>query len=63
MVSEMVLNILDKAKRKEELSVEDIEALLSITDAVELQALFDTAYFIKEQYVGKVAYFRGSDRV
>ncbi|MDF7800773.1 [FeFe] hydrogenase H-cluster radical SAM maturase HydE [Pontiellaceae bacterium B1224] len=55
----MVLNILDKAKRKEELSIEEIVELLSITDADELNALYDTAYFIKESYVGKVAYFRG----
>ena len=51
--------ILEKAKRKEELSVEEIAALLSITNADELQALNDAAYFVKEQYVGKVAYFRG----
>lgn len=55
----MVLNILEKAKRKEELSAEEIEALLSITDEAELKALYDTAYYIKEQYVGKIAYFRG----
>ena len=55
----MVLNILDKAKRKEELSVAEIVELLSITYADELKALYDTAYFIKEQYVGKIAYFRG----
>ncbi len=55
----MVLDILEKAKRKEELSLEEITALLSITDRDELQALYDTAYFLKEQYVGKIAYFRG----
>ena len=55
----MVLNILEKAKRKDELSVEELVELLSITDAEELQALYDAAYFIKEQYVGKIAYFRG----
>ncbi|MEN8253962.1 MAG: [FeFe] hydrogenase H-cluster radical SAM maturase HydE [Verrucomicrobiota bacterium] len=54
-----VNSILKKARRKEELSVEEVTALLSITDKDELQALYDCAYFIKEQYVGKVAYFRG----
>ncbi|VGO23271.1 [FeFe] hydrogenase H-cluster radical SAM maturase HydE [Pontiella sulfatireligans] len=51
--------ILAKAKRKEELSLEEIATLLSITDPDELQALYDCAYFLKEQYVGKIAYFRG----
>lgn len=55
----MVLNILKKAKRKDELTMEEIVELLSITDEDELQALYDAAYFIKEQYVGRVAYFRG----
>ncbi|MEI6892214.1 MAG: [FeFe] hydrogenase H-cluster radical SAM maturase HydE [Pontiella sp.] len=55
----MVLNILDKAMRKEALSENEIVELLSITDKDELQALFDTAYLLKEQYVGRVAYFRG----
>jgi len=55
----MIEKILEKAKRKEELSVEELVTLLSITDRDELQALYDCAYFIKEQYVGKVAYFRG----
>jgi biotin synthase len=55
----MIQNILDKAKRKEELTEDEIAALLSITDPEELQALYDCAYFIKEQYVGKIAYFRG----
>lgn len=55
----MVGDIFKKAKRKEELSVEEIEALLSITDEQELQALYDCAYEIKAEFVGKVAYFRG----
>ena len=55
----MVEKILNRAKQGEVLSVDELVALLSITDADELQALFDYAYFIKEQYVGKVAYFRG----
>lgn len=55
----MVLNILEKAKRKETLSEDEIVQLLSIEDAQELQALYDTAYLVKEEFVGKVAYFRG----
>jgi biotin synthase len=55
----MIEKVLEKAKRKEDLSVKELVALLSITDKDELQALYDCAYFIKEQYVGKVAYFRG----
>ena len=37
----MVRKILEKAKRKKELSVEELVALLSITDKDELQALYD----------------------
>jgi len=55
----MIVPILEKAKRKEDLSVEEITALLSITAKDELQALYDCAYLIKEEYVGRVAYFRG----
>ncbi|MBT8041861.1 MAG: [FeFe] hydrogenase H-cluster radical SAM maturase HydE [Pontiella sp.] len=55
----MVTETLKRAKAGEPLSIEDLVALLSITDAEELQALYDCAYFLKEQYVGKVAYFRG----
>ncbi|MCK4563470.1 MAG: [FeFe] hydrogenase H-cluster radical SAM maturase HydE [Verrucomicrobia bacterium] len=51
--------ILAKAKQGRELSRGELVALLSITDAAELQALYDCAYFLKEQYVGKIAYFRG----
>ncbi len=43
----------------DELSVEEIEALLSVSDETELKALFDCAYAVKEAHVGKVAYFRG----
>ncbi len=56
---DMTDQILEKARAKQNLSVEEITALLSITDQDELQALYDCAYFIKEQYVGRVAYFRG----
>jgi len=55
----MVKTTLEKAKNKDDLSVDEIVELLSITDETELKDLFDTAYFLKEQYVGKVAYFRG----
>ena len=55
----MIEKVLEKAKRKEDLSVEELVTLLSISNEDELQALYDCAYFIKEQYVGKVAYFRG----
>jgi len=51
--------ILAKARAGEELSVEELVDLLSISDPDELQALYDCAYSVKEQYVGKVAYFRG----
>lgn len=55
----MIEKILEKAKAGAELSAEELAALLSIGDKAELQALYDCAYFIKEQYVGKIAYFRG----
>lgn len=55
----MTDKILAKAKQGEQLHADDLIALLSITDPDELQALYDCAYFIKEQYVGRIAYFRG----
>lgn len=54
-----VETILQKARRGDQLAVEELMALLSITDKNELQALYDCAYSIKEEHVGKVAYFRG----
>ncbi len=54
-----VSKILKQARAGEELAVDELVALLSITDKDELQALYDCAYFLKEQYVGKIAYFRG----
>jgi biotin synthase len=57
--TDMTDQILKRARAGETLSVDELVALLSITDKDELQALFDCAYFLKEQYVGKVAYFRG----
>lgn len=55
----MIDHILKKADPGEELSPAEIQALLEITDADELQALYDCAYRVKEREVGKVAYFRG----
>lgn len=55
----MINQILKKARAGEELSAEEIAALLSISDEVEQQALFDCAYAVKAEQVGKVAYFRG----
>ncbi|MCF7817183.1 MAG: [FeFe] hydrogenase H-cluster radical SAM maturase HydE [Kiritimatiellales bacterium] len=51
--------ILERARQGAELSAGELVELLSITDKDELQALYDCAYFFKEQYVGKIAYFRG----
>ena len=55
----MTNQILDKVDRGEELTRNDIVALLSLSDPKEIQALYDCAYRVKEQQVGKVAYFRG----
>jgi biotin synthase len=55
----MIEPILEKARNGIELSRSEITALLSITDSEERKALFDTAYAIKEEAVGKIAYFRG----
>lgn len=55
----MIERILAKARGGEVLAMQELVALLSISDKAELQALYDCAYFIKEQYLGKIAYFRG----
>ncbi len=55
----MINDILKRAKAEEPLSLDDLEALLSITAPEELQALYNVAYTIKDQHVGRVAYFRG----
>lgn len=55
----MLAEILRRAKAGETLSLDELVVLLSITDKDELQELYDTAYFLKEQHVGRVAYFRG----
>ena len=54
-----VNEVLRKARAGEVLTEEELVELLSISDKDELQALYDCAYFLKEQYVGKIAYFRG----
>ncbi|WP_372798260.1 [FeFe] hydrogenase H-cluster radical SAM maturase HydE [Pontiella sp.] len=51
--------ILKKAKVSGDLSREEIAALLSITNETMLQKLYDTAYAVKAEFVGRVAYFRG----
>jgi biotin synthase len=55
----MIDHILKKADRDEELQPAEIRSLLEISDADDLQALYDCAYRVKERHVGKVAYFRG----
>ena len=55
----MVDEILVRAENGGELSRDDLVQLLSISDDSALQSLYDTAYRIKERYVGRVAYFRG----
>jgi biotin synthase len=54
-----VAEILKKAQARQALSRDDLVALLSISDEAELKALYDCAYAIKAEEVGKVAYFRG----
>ncbi len=54
-----VMQILEKARESGDLTREEIAALLSITGWDELQALYDTAYAVKAEQVGKTAYFRG----
>ena len=55
----MVQDILKRAKQGEKLTADELVTLLSISDKNDLQALYDFAYFLKEQYVGRIAYFRG----
>lgn len=50
--------LLERARREEDLSRDDLIQLLS-TPKAEQQELFDSAYAIKEKYVGKTCYFRG----
>lgn len=55
----MTNKILKKVGQGDDLTRDEIVALLSISDPAELQALYDCAYWVKEEQVGKVAYFRG----
>ena len=55
----MIEAILNKAERGEELKPAELVRLLDISDSGELKALFESAYRVKEQQVGKVVYFRG----
>jgi len=52
-------DILQKARAGEELSANELVCLLAIRDEEELQALFDCAYAVKQQYVGRMVYLRG----
>jgi biotin synthase len=55
----MTKQILEKVDRNEELTRDEIIALLEVSDPNELQALYDCAYRIKEKQIGKVVHFRG----
>ncbi|MCH4166320.1 MAG: [FeFe] hydrogenase H-cluster radical SAM maturase HydE [Megasphaera sp.] len=44
---------------KKNYSRDDIIDLLSLTDADDVQALYDAAYAVKAAYVGRVVYYRG----
>lgn len=59
MVTHMITSILDKALADEELTHADLKALLDISDPAEQQKLFDAAYRVKTDQVGRTAYFRG----
>lgn len=52
-------NIFAKIDRGEELERQDVKSLLELEDEAKVQALFDKAYKVKTENVGKVAYFRG----
>lgn len=45
--------------QKAEYTRDDLIALLSLTEPADLQALYDAAYAVKAQYVGRVVYYRG----
>jgi biotin synthase len=55
----MTNRILKKADQDDALTPAEIQTLLEISDARELQALYDCAYQVKKRHVGNVAYFRG----
>ncbi|MFA6294021.1 MAG: [FeFe] hydrogenase H-cluster radical SAM maturase HydE [Victivallales bacterium] len=51
-----ILKIVDSGT---ELSFEDIKVLLSLSSKSEMQELFEKAYAVKSEHVGKKVYFRG----
>jgi biotin synthase len=55
----MLQQLLNKAEKSGELSIEEIEFLLGLSKPEEVQQLFSAAYRVKTANVGKVAYFRG----
>lgn len=55
----MINPILQKVRGGGELTRDEMAALLAVTDQTELQALYDCAYQVKTEQVGRVAYFRG----
>ena len=52
-------HILNKIDDDEELSREDLKAILCVIEANDLAALFDKAYEVKKKFVGSRAFFRG----
>lgn len=53
------MNSIDKILENDTLSRQDLITLLSITDPVLLEKLYDRAYAVKKKHVGSVAYYRG----
>jgi len=51
--------LLEKAAREEPLTPEELKALLALSHAADVQALYECAYRIKEREVGRIAWFRG----
>ncbi|HOI91279.1 MAG TPA: [FeFe] hydrogenase H-cluster radical SAM maturase HydE [Candidatus Rifleibacterium sp.] len=52
-------SILLKAEQSGDLSVDEIEFLLSLSEQADLDRLFAAAYAVKERFVGRRAWFRG----
>ena len=46
-------------QKQERMTRQDLVTLLSLTDPEELQALYDAAYAVKAEKVGRVDYYRG----
>lgn len=55
----MLQQILEKAEKNGNINVEEIEFLLGLRDAGEVQQLIDAAYRVKVENVGRKAWFRG----